>query len=630
MLNILRRGAQTWVAKIFFVFLIGSFGVWGISRSLVASTPDAVMTVGDEKIGTREFRMAYERQIMMASRQYGMRLTPDQARVLGVEGQVFGQLAAGAALDQLSKSMKLGLSEARLAQQISEEPAFRAPNGQFDRQVFSSTLRNAGLTEADYIKSQSKAAVRSQIVDAIADGFKAPKTMTDAMGVYRTQTRDIRYVLVSASNIDPVKPPADDVLAKWYDQHKQEYRAPEYRKFTYMKLEPADIADPAAIAEADVKADYEKNKARYLIPGTRTIQQLTFNDKASADKAAARLKSGEATFDKLVEESGRKIADVTLGNFVEAKFPDPKTAKAAFAIATEGGVSDVVEGAFAPVILRATDIKPDVQKSYDDVKDEIRKDLAVAQAADEVMNVHDRYEDLRASGTTLEEAAKQLKLKSVQVGDVDSSGKDLQGNDVKDLPEAKKLLEAVFKTESGVDALPINTSQEGYIWFDVQSVTPEHDRKLDEVHDRVVKDWTDEETHKAVGARADELLKNLKAGQKLDDLAASLKLSVEEKTGLKRTSEDATLGREAVSAAFGGPEGFATSAWTEDKSEKIVLQVTAAGVDTTTDPLADDSKQVQQLANAAGDDMLDQMVTALQTKYGVSVNQALAQQAIAR
>lgn len=630
MLNILRRGAQTWVAKIFFVFLIGSFGVWGISRSLVASTPDAVMTVGDEQIGTREFRMAYERQIMMASRQYGMRLTPDQARVLGVEGQVFGQLAAGAALDQLSKSMKLGLSEGRLAQQISEEPAFRAPNGQFDRQTFASALRNAGLTEADYIKSQSKAAVRSQIVDAIADGFKAPKTMTDAMATYRAQTRDIRYVLVAASNIDPVKAPADDVLAKWYDQHKKDYAAPEYRKFTYMKLEPADIADPAAIAEADVKADYEKNKSRYLVPGTRTIQQLTFNDKASADKAAARLKSGEVTFDKLVEESGRKISDVTLGNFVEAKFPDPKSAKAAFAIATEGGVSDVVEGAFAPVILRATDIKPDVQKSYNEVKDQIRKDLAVAQAADEVMNVHDRYEDLRASGTTLEEAAKQLKLKAVQVGDIDATGKDMQGNDVKDLPESKKLIEAVFKTESGVDALPVNTAQEGYIWFDVQSVTPERDRKLEEVHDRVVKDWTDEETHKAVGAKADDLLKNLKAGQKLDDLAAALKLSVEEKAGLKRNSEDATLGREAVSASFGGPVGYAASAWTEDKSEKIVLQVTAAGTDTTTDPLADDGKQVQQLANAAGDDMLDQMVTALQSKYGVSVNQGLAQQAIAR
>jgi peptidyl-prolyl cis-trans isomerase D len=36
------------------------------------------------------------------------------------------------------------------------------------------------------------------------------------------------------------------------------------------------------------------------------------------------------------------------------------------------------------------------------------------------------------------------------------------------------------------------------------------------------------------------------------------------------------------------------------------------------------------VANAAGDDILDQMVGQLQAEYGVTFNQALAQQAIVR
>ncbi len=276
MLDLLRRGAQTWVAKIFFVLLVGSFGVWGVSRSLVAGTPDAVITVGDQKVGAHEFRMAYERQIAGISRQIGQRITPEQARAFGIESQVYGQLAAGAALDQLSIQMKLGLSEARLAEEIAKEPAFRAANGKFDRQVFSATLRNAGFTEADYIQSQTKVAIRSQLVDAIADGFKAPKTLTDAMAQYRAQTRDIRYILLSSANVEAVKPPADDVLSKWYEEHKAAYRAPEYRKFTYMKLEPADIMDAAAISDAEIKADYEKNKSRYLTPVRARSSSLHF------------------------------------------------------------------------------------------------------------------------------------------------------------------------------------------------------------------------------------------------------------------------------------------------------------------------------------------------------------------
>lgn len=630
MLDLLRRGAQTWVAKIFFVLLVGSFGVWGVSRSLVASTPDAVITVGDQKIGTREFRLAYERQIAGISRQLGSRITPEQARAFGIEAQVFGQLAAGAALDQLSNKMKLGLSETRLAQEIAKEPAFRGPNGQFDRQIFAATLRNAGLTEDDYIQSQSKVAVRSQLVEAIADGFSAPKTLTDAMARYRAQTRDIHYVLISSSNIEAVKPPADDVLAKWFDAHKAQYRAPEYRKFTYMKLQPSDIMDQATVSEADVKADYEKNKSRYLVPGTRTIEQLSFPNKDDAEKAAARLKSGEVTFDKLVEESGRKLSDVTLGTFDKAKVPDPKIADAAFAIAADGGTSDVVEGAFGPVILRVTNIKPDVQKSFDEVKDQIRKDMALSQAAQDILNVHDRYEDLRASGATLEEAAKQLKLKAMTVDAVDATGKDMKGNEVKGLPEEKKLLDQVFKTEPGVDALAINIGQDGYVWFDVKDIIPDRDRKLEEVHDRVVADWTAEQTKKAVEAKAADVLKQVKDGKTLDEVATALGIAVETKTGLKRASEDAVLSPEAISAAFGGPEGHTATAWTSDKSEEIVLVVTAAGTDTSTDPLAEDNRQIEQLAKAAGDDMLDEMVTKLESQYGVAINQNLAQQAMAR
>jgi peptidyl-prolyl cis-trans isomerase D len=213
---------------------------------------------------------------------------------------------------------------------------------------------------------------------------------------------------------------------------------------------------------------------------------------------------------------------------------------------------------------------------------------------------------------------------------VDATGKDMKGEPVKDLPAQQKLLGEVFKTEQGVDALPISIGQEGYVWFEVKGITAERDRKLEEVRDRVVADWTLEQTQKAIDAKADTILKELKDGKALNDIASGLGVNVEEKTGIKRNTEDAVLSPQTVSAAFGGAEGHAAAAWTADKSEKIVLQVTATGTDTNVDPLADDTRQIEQLANSAGDDMLDEMVTKLQGQYGVSINQTLAQQAITR
>ncbi len=631
MMDLLRRGAKTWIAKLFFVLLVGSFGVWGVSSTILSPTATAVIKVGDQSIGVREFRLAYERQISQLSQQFGSRITTEQARAFGLDRQVYSQLAAGAALDQLSEEMRLGLSQGRLATLIAEEPAFRAPGGRFDRDMFSRILRSAGLTEEDYINSQSKAAVRSQLVDSVADGFKAPSTLVDAMSEYRNQTRDVSYFLLSSSNIEPVADPSNDELAKWYEEHKANYRAPEYREFTYLKLEPSDIMDLSAVSEDDVKADYERTKDRYTKAATRTIEQLSFPDQAAADAAAAKLASGEATFDTLVAESGRTAQDVMLGNYTKDKVPDQSVANAAFDIAEDGGTSGVVQGVFGYVILRATQIQAETVKSYDEVKDEIRKSLALSLAADEILNVHDAYEDARAGGATLEEAAAQLDLKPVKIGPVDARGNDVNGNSIGDLPEKNKLLSGVFDTDIGVEALPVNLGADGYVWFEVNETTPDRDRDLSEVQEKVLADWRAEKVTEAIEAKANAAVDDIKNGKSLELVAADMGLTMEVKSGLKRsTADDVIFSNTAVDAAFGGPSGFVTHAPSSDGSAQIVMQVTSSDVDSSINAMEDDRAQIERLADAAGDDILDQMVGKLQDEYGVTINQTLAQQAMIR
>jgi peptidyl-prolyl cis-trans isomerase D len=397
MLEFLRKGAQTWVVKGLMILLVLSFGVWGVSTSLVTGTADAVVTVGDVKVSPSDFRLAYERQLAQLSRQFGTRLSREQAKAFGVEAQVYSQLVAGATLDQLSENMNLGLSQDRLASLISEDPAFKGVNGQFDRSTFSSVLRNAGLREQDYINNRSQVAVRSQIVEALSDGYTPPKVLGDALRLYRNQTRTLDYLLLSNANVDPVKAPSDEVLKPWFETHKAEYRAPEFRKISYVKLEPADIADPASVTEDEVRADYEKRKNSFSTPETRTVEQLSFPSRAEADAAAVKLSTG-TTFDALVTDSGKTASDVLLGDFTRDRMPDAKLGDAAFALVADGQTTPVIDGAFGAVILRVTNIKPQTVRAYDDVKDELRKELALSNAANEIMGIHDKFEDARVSG----------------------------------------------------------------------------------------------------------------------------------------------------------------------------------------------------------------------------------------
>ena len=620
MLDSLRNAAQTRVVKGLLALLILSFMVWGGQTLMVPSTPNAVVTVGDIKVSASDFRLAYERQIALLSRQLGTPLSRQQAQAFGVENQVYAQLVAGAALDQLATDMNLGLSEDRLARLIGEDPAFHGVNGQFDRLTFSSVLRNAGLTEQDYINNRSQVAVRSQIVDALTDGYTAPKVLVDAIGKYRHETRTIDYLLLSNANIDAVKTPGDEVLAPWFESRKANYRAPEYRKISYIKLEPEDLAAPDAVTEEELRADYEKRKESYRTPATRTVEQLTFPSREAAG----------TSFDDLVKAEGKTSADVLLGDFTKERMPDAKIADAAFAVAQDGGTTPVVEGAFGPVILRVTNIRPDAVRSFDEVKEELRNEIALDAAREQLVGLHDKIEDERAGGVSVKEIAEQLKLKLVTVDAVDASGKDQNGDDVKDLPEPRALLQEVFKADVGTDTLAVNIGRDGSAWFDVEEIIPARDRTLDEVRDEVAADWTAEQQRAALAAKAKELKERIEKGAKLADIASELGLVVETKTGLTRATNDATLSPAAVIAAFGGPNGHVANAPGIGGDGQVLMQVTAVEEKAPADALDNDSSQIEAIARASGDDILDQMVSTLQTAYGVSINQSLAETALAQ
>lgn len=626
MLQSLRRAADTWVMKLVLIIMVFAFGVWGVHSSMFAGSSSAVITVGNQKVSNVEFRIAFQNVVGQISQQFGTQLTLEQAKMFGAEQMAYGRLVSGAALDQMADDMKLGLSEDRILTLIQQEPAFKDPvSGGFSRERMVAQLNAGGIRQEDYLISVTQQAVRSQIVDAVSDGFAAPKAMTDALKAYGTESRDIDFLILGKSNIDPIQPPADDVLAKWFEANKEKYKAPEYRKFSFVKLEPSDIAEPSAISDDAIKQDYEKRKESYSTPETRTIEQLTFTDKASADAAAAKLASG-TTFDALVTEQGKTASDVLLGDFRKDTMPTPAMAEAAFGVATDGGTTAVTDGLVGPVILRVTNIKPEVVKSLDDVKEEIRKELALVLANDEIENVYKSFEDVRASGASLADSAKQQKLAATTVDAIDSEGKDMKEQEVKDLPNGQKLVNEVFKSEVGVEPLPVTLENGGYVWFELQDIIPARDRKLEEVKDKAVADWTSEQEKAALARKADDVVKLIRGGKSFADAAAELKLSVESKAGLRRGASDAVLSTDVVTAAFDGPKGFVNSAATEGGASQIVLFVKDVTEGAPTDALENGDEQIAELARNAGQDILNQMVGELQVEYGVSFNRTLADQ----
>lgn len=627
MLDSLRSAAGTWVAKLLLLLLVLSFAVWGISGQIAGGLGgNAVVTAGETTVTPIEYRLAYDRQLSVLSQRFGTRVTREQAVALGVDQQVLSQLVAGAVLDEQARLMNLGVSKDRVAVLTAEDPAFQGPGGSFDRRQFEFVLRQIGMRPEDYLRNREQVAVRQQIVEAISDGMSVPDTFLRAVALYQGEDRTVEYLVLPRALVEPIEEPSQEQLATYFDENKVRYAAPEYRKIDYVKLEPEDIADPSVITDEQVAEDYQRTIAAFTTPERRTIDQIVFPNDDAAKIASDRLLGG-ATFEQMVEADGKSMDDVRLGTVEKSRIPDPAIAEAAFSLAKDE-VSGIIDGAFGPAIVRVTEIIPETVKPLSEVQEQIRKDLALAEATRVLLDVHDRYEDARAAGSTMQEAAASLGLDVVTIEAVSRAGQDPAGGVLRDIPESAELLRGAFETEIDVENPPVNIGSSGFVFFEVRSITPARDREVAEIRDRVSADWTAAQVSARLATRAGEIEKRLKDGASLDEIAAELGYEKQVKRGVRRGATDPDLGEAGVAAVYGVTEGGTGLVPTPSGDGQIVFEVTEvfepAGA--SAESIAPEMRQA--FRSGWSDDLLDQMVAELQQRYEVTVNQTAIQQAL--
>lgn len=628
MLEALRKAAGTWVAKLLLLLLVGSFAVWGISGNLVNGVSGgAVVTAGQTEVGATQFRLAYDRQLNVMSRQFGTQLTREQAVAMGIEDQVISQLVAGAVLDEQARQMGLGLSDDRLAALTAEDPAFQGSDGKFDRQRFTYVLSQVGMSVDDYLADRANVAKRQQVVEATTDGLRAPDAFFKAVALYQGEDRTVDFIVIPRSSVEPIADPADDVLKTWFDTVKPRYAAPEYRKLAYVRLEPADIADFAAVTDDQVAKDYEGHKATYTTAETRTIEQLVFPSMDAA-KAARESLNGGKTFDQLMTEQNKTAADVLIGTLAKDKVPDAAIADAAFKLAAAGQVSEPVQGTFGAVLVRVTAITPEVVKPLAEVSEQIRKDIALAEASRVLLDVHDSYEDARAGGETLRQAAEKLKLKVVTIDAIDRTAADKNGTVITDIPASPEVLRAAFEAEANTENAGIGTDGNGYVFYEVEGIEPARERELDEVRAKAITDWKLEQANTLLDEKLKALEQRVKDGAAMDTIATELTLQKQTKRGLKRDANDADFGEAGVTAVFGVTEGEVGHTPTPQSDGRILFKVTEVIEPANTEASALPEAQQTNISAAIANDMLDELVKRLSGEFDVEINRTAAEQAI--
>jgi peptidyl-prolyl cis-trans isomerase D len=619
----MRKASSNWLGKTIMAVVMGvliiSFGVWGIADIFRGFGQSTLATIGHTEISINEFRQLYTERLQQIGRQFGRPLTMDQARAFGLDRQVLQQTIAEAALDEQARRLGLGQSDAETMRVILSDPNFKGVSGNFDPQRFQATIRQFGFTEQRYLADQRKVSLRRQIAGTISAGIEPPKATIEALSRFQNEQRGIEYVKLDAAQAGTIEPPSPEALASYFDDHKAQFRAPEYRKIAFVVVTPEELGKWSEVPDDDARKLFELRRDSLGTPEKREVSQIVFPNAEEAAAARGRI-AGGLSFDDLAKERGLSASDVNLGMVTKSAILDSAVADAAFSLPS-GEVSQPVSGKFGIALVKIGKVEPGVEPSYESAAAKLKLEIASERARNKVAELRDKIEDERGGGASVTEAAQKLGLAAITVDAVDRSGRLPGGQPAANIPAGLDVVSQAFNSDVGVDNDPISF-RGGYVWYDVLGITPSRERNLDEVKEQVQARWHDDQISSRLRATATEMVQKLDQGGKLADEAAAAGLKVETASGFKRDASVPGVPAAALTAAFRTAKDGVGQTPGNGGSEWVVFRVT----DVTVPPLdlaSDDIKKLKEtLQRSLSDEQLAQYVAKLESEIGTTINQA--------
>lgn len=521
MLDSFRNAKDSIFFKGFLVLLAGSFAIFGIGDFMGGSslTPGVILKVGDAEVRTDLFQRRFQREMDQFRQAMGGRQIDDSVVKKSVLSNLMQTFTQAAVVDAAARDMGLVISPEQMREDTINNDAFKE-NGRFTQMQFQRVLMDSGLTENAYLQITASDLRNKLLLDPVAFNAGAPNTMVGSLFTYRNETRSAETLLIPTEAIELQKTPTDDELKAVYDKNIAAYTAPEYRKVSALILSAGELVKPESIDDAAVQKYYDENLQRYRAPETRHLSQLVFDSKEKADAARALAAPGD-TLETLATKA-KVPAPIDLGE-LNASSPLAKQLAGAFT-AQAKEITQPIQSPLGWHLVEVKAITPESTKTFDMVKEEVRKTIALDKGNDAVYDASTQMEDSLASGAAPDEVAKTVGARLLKIEAIDAQGLGKDGKPVPDLVDPQFFTFTAFQTAAGKDSRLMDLpTRDGYYILRVESVTPPTPKPILDVRPQVVTLWQTQEREKLAQAQAEALAKDIGPSTQLASLEKKVK-----------------------------------------------------------------------------------------------------------
>jgi peptidyl-prolyl cis-trans isomerase D len=272
--------------------------------------------------------------------------------------------------------------------------------------------------------------------------------------------------------------------------------------------------------------------------GGKTDAEVAEIRKKAEDILAQAKKKGsnfEELAKKYSEDPGSKAKGGDLGWLVQGQTV-PEFEKAAFSL-NKGEISDLIKTQYGFHIIKVLDKETAHTKTFDEVKDSLRPTYLLNKVDQEASKIADQMSaDIRQSNkTTLDQLAQKYHLTIAETHAV------APGEPVLELGNGQDVKDEIFHLRQGDLSLPLRTDR-GYVVLSIRQSMPAHQGTLEEVRDKVVTALKQQKANDLTQAKAQELEKRVKAGEKFAVAAKALGLDPKTSDPFARSGSIANLG----------------------------------------------------------------------------------------
>lgn len=587
-----------------------AFALWGVNDFFGGIGRQAVATVGDQEITPPELTRELELTLRAQRQQEGGNMSQAEAIAEGMHLRLLESMIARRALVNYADKLNVSASDAQVAARIRQIPSVSNPlSGTFDQAAYDQFLAEYGYARSEF-ENEMRGDLSSEMVrQALTAGTRAPASFGALVVAYETEQRTISVAEAPMSLAGDIPAPTEAQIQAYYEDSREQLAVPEYRALTLVYARAADFAARVDVPEARLNEEFEARRASFTAVERRTFIRLAAANEQQARDAAARLDAGEApqAVAQALSMQLTRSENQTREQVVEAP-----VAEAVFALSA--GASRVVRTSLSPwAVVRLESVEAGEAPDLAAAREQLRREIQLDEAGELLNTAIGSFEEARAGGAAIAEAARAAGLAIVNTPPVDSHGHTQEDQEVPALAEHADIVATAFETPEGEasDFLPFGDAD---VLVAVDSVIPATTRPLEEVRDQLAATWLARERGRRMQELGEEVAAAVAGGQDFAAAARAQRMNVVVTSRpIDRRNASQLPAQRLAALLFSAREGDVVQDFRVDGGALIVARVEAI---TRTDP-------------ATQPQMLEQARLQIQQSLTQSLDQAVTAQAIA-